>query len=467
MTTIVQPRLCITALRGSGGKTLTTLATIAALTGRGQTIRPFKKGPDYIDAAWMSEAAKSACYHLDLYFMSKEQIKEAFVRNLRADSIALIEGNRGLFDGVDIHGSYSTAKIASLLQTPTILVVDCTKCTNTMAAMIKGCMEFDSTVPLMGVILNRVAGERHKNILTESIEHHTGLPVLGAFPKLKFDLPERHLGLITAHEFNERDQLFQTLRELGEKHLDLDRIINLAQSATPLTISPVKSPFKGPHQRKVKVGVIKDSAFQFYYPENLEALEKAGAELIQINSLKDPALPPEIDLLYIGGGFPEVQAEGLSQNKSFRESIKYHANQGLPIYGECGAVIYLGEKLTYQGKEFSMCGVFETHFSLRKKPVGHGYADIEVQHENPFFPVGESLKGHEFHYSLIDNWESLGTSTAFKMNKGYGFDGETEGLYKNNVLVSYTHFHAAGAPKWAHWLIQKARAVQYSQTTVD
>jgi len=216
-------------------------------------------------------------------------------------------------------------------------------------------------------------------------------------------------------------------------------------------------------QKDVTVGIIRDKAFQFYYPENLEALENEGAQIIEFNSLEDTDLKP-IDLLYIGGGFPEVYAEQISKNRSFCDSIKKHAGKGLPIYGECGAVIYLGKSLNYHGQNFPMCNVFSLDFEFFRKPVGHGYSVLEVTQKNPYFPLGTTLKGHEFHYSLVKNKGLENQTMVFEVKKGFGFDGKVDGILKDNVLLSYTHLHAAGAKYWASGMIHLARERKFSKS---
>jgi len=454
---LTYPRILISALRGSSGKTIVSLGIISALKKRNLKIYPFKKGPDYIDAAWLSKAADGTCRHLDLYLMSENNIKDTFYNNSNSDGISFIEGNRGLYDGVDIFGTYSTAKIATLLEIPVILIIDCTKITNTAASLVMGCQTYDPNVHFGGVILNNVAGKRHGEIITKSIEHHTGIPVMGLLPKIDILLPERHLGLTTVQETNDFNDKLNKLGEIAEKHFNIDKIIAIARNA-PGIPETCKSDLTGISQsqnKKIKVGIIKDSAFQFYYPENLEALENEGASIIEFNSMKDNEIK-DIDLLYIAGGFPEVHAENISLNKRFRDSIKRLAKKGLPIYGECGAVIYLGNTVQYNNIKYDMCGVFPLDFELKKKPVGHGYTNVEVDTDNPFFIKGTKFKGHEFHYSIPINWEEINLNSALTVKKGFGFDGNRDGIFVNNVFATYTHLHAVGTEEWAKGLIKAA-----------
>lgn len=459
------PRILISALRGSSAKTIISLGITVALKKRGIKIFPYKKGPDYIDAAWLTKAAGEMCRHLDLYLMGETGVSKVFFRQVNSKAVSIVEGNRGLFDGIDIHGTYSTAKIARLLKIPVILVVDCTKTTNTIAPLVLGCQKFDPKVPLSGIILNHVAGKRHGDVISKSIKHHTGLPVLGILPELDIQMPERHLGLTTVTETKDFEKKLDRMGDIAEEYLNLDKMLKIAKKAPGIKI-PVKrkkATVKTKHAQTISVGIIRDKAFQFYYPENLESLEQEGANLIEFDSIRDKEIKP-VDLLYIGGGFPEVFAEKISKNKSFRDSIKYFAEKGMPIYGECGAVIYLGNSVVFNGKKNAMCGIFPLDFELTKKPSGHGYTEIKVDKKNPFFPKGLTLKGHEFHYSLPINWNAEKFNTAFSVKKGFGFDSKKDGLFTQYVFVNYTHLHAAGAKDWAKLLVNTARKISFSKT---
>jgi cobyrinic acid a,c-diamide synthase len=458
------PRILISALRGSSAKTIISLGVTVAFKRQGITIFPYKKGPDYIDAAWLTKAAGNVCKHLDLYLMGEEGVREVFYSRIHAEAVSLVEGNRGLFDGVDIHGTYSTAKIARLLEIPVVLIVDCTKTTNTVAALVMGCQDFDVKVPLCGIILNRVAGKRHGEVISASIEYHTGLPVLGIVPNLEIHMPERHLGLTTVGETVDFENKLDILGDLVEKYLNLDVMLKIAKGATKIDLPTRKQKIRpqGDHKHKLLVGIIRDPAFQFYYPENLEALEREGAKLIEFSSIKDKEIKP-VDILYIAGGFPEVHADKISKNRSFCDSIRHYADKGMPIYGECGAVIFLGNSVNYNGNKFEMCRVFPFDFEFSKKPVGHGYTDVKVDQDNPFFPKGLALKGHEFHYSMPINPDSITKNTAFCMKKGVGLTGKRDGIFINNVFATYTHIHACGTPEWAKCLISLARKINFTK----
>jgi cobyrinic acid a,c-diamide synthase len=277
-------------------------------------------------------------------------------------------------------------------------------------------------------------------------------------------MPERHLGLTTVGEIEGFEERLNVHGDIAEKHLELDKILDIAKSAPPIEMPDRKEEIEVriDQEQKLLVGIIRDPAFQFYYPENLESLEREGAKLVEFDSMQDKEIKP-VDLLYIAGGFPEVYADKISQNRSFCESIRHYAEKGLPIYGECGAVIYLGRNLIYNGNKYEMCGVFPLNFEFSRKPSGHGYTAVRVDHENPFFPKGVTLKGHEFHYSLVSNWKSAPHQTAFTMDKGIGLDGKRDGIFVKNVFATYTHIHASGERDWATCLIETARRRRFSE----
>jgi cobyrinic acid a,c-diamide synthase len=422
---------------------------------------PFKKGPDYIDAGWLAFAAGHPCFNLDPHLMGWEQVSRSFLTRSLPDSVAVIEGNRGLYDGLDAEGGYSTAELAKLLRAPVVLIIDCTKVTRTVAAMVMGAQRFDPEVQLAGVVLNRLAGARHEQVVRTAVERYCGLPVLGALPKLRGELAERHLGLVPAHEVPEAEAAVDFAAEYARKYLDLDALWRLAQAAPPLEGEPLAPQ---PHRLAVRprVGVIRDAAFWFYYPENLEALAEAGAEVVWIDSLGDPLLPP-IDGLYIGGGFPETHAERLSANRTFRESLRVAIEAGLPVYAECGGLMYLGRSLHLAGGRYPMVGVLPVSFEISPKPQGHGYTVLECQEPNPYYEPGTVLHGHEFRYSRAVGWEEGSLPLAFRVVRGHGFEGRRDGLLYKSVLAGYTHVHALGAPQWAVALVGRAAEFRVSR----
>jgi cobyrinic acid a,c-diamide synthase len=455
------PGIVVAALRGGSGKTIFSVGIIAALKSLGKTVAPFKKGPDYIDAGWLALAAGRPCYNLDSFLIDREILLGSYHTHTRDADVTLIEGNRGLYDCIDTKGETSTAELAKLLGLPVILCIDGTKTTRTMAAVVGGIAAFDPDVRIGGVVLNRVAGKRHRSILTRSIEEYTGIPVLGAVPKLKQQrFPERHMGLVPTPEHSWAAPAIDAIREVAENHLDIDRIQQLAGMAEP--VEPVRRDVSTSASTAMKneapvIGILRDSAFQFYYPENLEALESAGARLVFLSPLRDKTLPP-VDALYIGGGFPETHGRELAANTTFRGELKALADGGLPVYAECGGLMYLGEGLILEDGTYEMAGVLPVVFGFSKRPQGHGYTIVRVEGENPYFEKGATLLGHEFHYSSVKEWKGSPQNLAFSMQRGSGFIDGRDGVCINNVLATYTHIHALGTPVWAKALVDQARA---------
>ena len=452
------PRLMLCGLRGSSGKTLVALGLIGAWTARGFQVAPFKKGPDYIDPAWHSRAGSMPCRNLDTYLMGDGEIRRAVGRYGSAADLSLIEGNHGLFDGVGAEATASSAELAKLLRVPVVLVVDCTKATRTVAAMVLGCQHFDPELNLAGVLLNRVATPRQQRSIRTAVEETCGVPVLGSIPRLTdLTFPERHLGLLTPAEHPAVVEPIQITREAVEAHVDLKALQALAASAPPLTWTEEATAPAGHEARvPVRIGVVRDSAFTFYYPENLEALERLGATVVEVNALTDTALP-DLDALYIGGGYPETHAAALAANVAFRTTLKREIEAGLPVIAECGGLIYLSDAMVMGGTIYPMVGTFPVTFELGTRPQGHGYAVAEVSEPNPFFAPGTILRGHEFRYSYARDSRSEALSLAFRMQRGTGFDSKRDGLVYKNVLASFVHFHATGMPQWAEGVIRQAR----------
>ena len=464
-------RLVVAALRGSAGKTMISLALTAALRKRGVRVVPFKKGPDYIDAAWLAMAAGGPCYNLDTFMIGRKQVIRSFSKREAEGTFALIEGNRGLYDGMNAEGKHSTGELAKLLRAPVVLVIDCDKITRTAAALVLGCQEFDPAVDIQAVILNRVGGSRHAAMVRKSIEEYCRIPVLGIVPRLEemdFSFPERHFGLVPPQEHHCIEKVLVRAGEIAEKHLDMERLIGVALSAPPWSVG-APSPVAGGAATavtRVTIGVIRDQAFQFYYRENIEALAEGGARIIEINALEDSEVPA-MDALYIGGGFPETQAAPLAANVDFRRSLREAAENGLPIYAECGGFIYLGESLTAGDIHYPMVGALPVTFGMEKHPQGHGYTALTVERENPFFPIGLQLKGHEFRYCRILSNGAADDQLVYRVRRGTGMDGKRDGLTRKNILAGFTHLHALGTPQWAVAMIAAARRYQAARQRQD
>ena len=461
------PRLVIAAPQGRSGKTTLTLGLCAAFKRRGFVVQPFKKGPDYIDPSWLSEASGRPCRSLDPFFYpTSEGLTRACLLGSGSADLVVIEGNHGLFDSLDENGQGSTAAVARMLQAPILFVVNAARMGRSAAALVHGYQTFEPGTPLAGVILNNVSsiGSRHEKKLQDAIECHCGIPVLGALPRDEaLIIPDRHLGLVPRSENQELLGALDACRQAAEKYLDLDRILEIAQKAENLKLpaepgsrSGDPIPNESGRPEPVSIGVLQDRAFSFYYPENLEALQGAGARLIFIDSLSCPSLP-EISGLYIGGGFPEVFMEELSANRSLREEIRRAVEAGLPVYAECGGLMYLSRKIHWQGRQAEMVGALPFEVEVTERPQGHGYVLARTRQETPFFPAGIELRGHEFHHSRVVSC-SEDLPTAYELKRGSGLGNKRDGFVYRNVLASYTHLHTGGAPGWAAGLAARARA---------
>jgi cobyrinic acid a,c-diamide synthase len=390
--------------------------------------------------------------------MSREKILGSFHRHTAGRHVAVIEGNRGLYDGVDPEGRFSTAELAKALQAPVIVIVDATKMTRTAAAMVLGLRELDRGVDIRGVVLNKVGGARHESILRGSIEQLAGVRVVGAIPRFEgLNFPERHLGLVPVQEHGPRQDVIHQIERMVRDHVEVDTIRQIADQASEL--APVCLHQGKAHddlKAQFRVGVIRDEAFHFYYPENLEALVARGARIVMLSALEARHVP-DVDALYIGGGFPEMWAEELAQNTSLLRQLRELIEAGLPVYAECGGLMYLGRSLKLRGKAYPMVGALPLISEFDERPQGHGYTTLLTIKRNPFFQEGTLLKGHEFHYSRIISLDDGEVTFAFRVLRGNGIDGKREGIVRKNVLATYTHLHALGCQVWGDGMALCAR----------
>lgn len=446
------PRLVVAGLSGDSGKTLVSLGIASALRRRGVDVAPFKKGPDYIDAAWLGAATGRPGRNLDTFLQGPEALGAILARGESA-GLALVEGNRGLFDGFDAAGTHSTAELARRIGAPVVLVVDVTKATRTVAALVLGCRALDPEVPLAGVVLNRVATARQERVIREALEQAGGPPVLGAVPRIGEDpLPGRHLGLVTAAEHPGAREAIAVAARLAEAHLDLDALLEIAGRAPAVELPDREPPPRG---SPVRIGLLRDEAFSFYYPENLEALEELGARLVPFSALAGDTLP-DVDAVYVGGGFPELYAARLAANRGLGESLRAAVADGMPVYAECGGLMYLGKKLVTDGVAHPMAGVLDLVVEQTPQPLGHGYAEGTVEQANPFFAAETHLRGHEFHYSRTSAGDDRG-ATVLGLGRGTGIGDGRDAIVKGRVWASYLHLHALGTPAWAPGLVGAAR----------
>lgn len=454
------PRIVVAGLSGDSGKTLVSCGLLGCFREHGLEVSAFKKGPDYIDPAWLSLASGKPARNLDTFLMGFGGAKDSFMRHAPKDGISVVEGNRGLFDGVDSVGTHSTAELAKSLDAPVILVLNISKVTRTAAAMVLGCRKIDPSVKIAGVILNNAANARHASVAKDAIESVSGVHVFGSIPKLPegSTLPTRHLGLIMPGEYRMTLSFLQEAKRIIGDNVDVPGLEDVSFNAPSLEqgeTTNAQSLVPKPVAQRVRIAYFKDESFSFYYPENLEALEAVGAELIPTSPSREK-LRDDCDALYIGGGFPEMNLDELALNREMLERVRLRAESGLPIYAECAGLMYLARSVEWNAKAYRMSGVLPITVRVSRKPQGHGYCEAFVEGENPFFRKGSAIKGHEFHYSSIVERDA-GVNTALSLTRGVGCFDRKDGLTDKNVFASYLHLHATSCPEWANRMIDRAR----------
>ena len=457
-------RVLISAAHKSSGKTTISIGLCAALKQRGLTVQPFKKGPDYIDPMWLSQAGGHVCRNLDLYLMEPNDVVATFRRHAPQDGISIVEGNKGLYDGLALDGSNSNAALAKLLDLPVVLVIDARGMTRGIAPLILGYQAFDPDIEIAGVILNNLGGSRHESKLRAVIEHYTDVPVIGAVHHdERLQIVERHLGLMPSNESEESENYIRTIGDIVAERVDLDRLLQLVdKESLPAAPAPDITPL--PLGDNIRIGIARDRAFGFYYADDLDALQAAGAELVPFDALHDAHLP-KIDALYIGGGFPEMCATELQANATLRNEIRQAIESGMPAYAECGGLMYLSRSLTHDGKRYEMVGAIPGDVTMHPKPVGRGYVHLEENADHPWprpSQPAKQIRAHEFHYSSLDNLPA-DCRFAYRVQRGHGIDGENDGLVVHNLLASYTHLRTIGSCYWASRFVAFAHSVIHGE----
>ncbi len=449
------PHVMISAVCKSSGKTTVSLGLCRALSGRGVSVQPFKKGPDYIDPMWLTEAAGRPCYNLDFRTMAPQEIRARFARHAQAADIALVEGNKGLHDGMDLHGSDSNAALARVLGAPVVLVIDTQGMARGIAPLILGYQAFAPDVHIAGVILNKVAGARHEGKLRAAIEHYTAVRVIGSIGlDASLAITERHLGLIPTCESGAAEQTIARIAAAVGASVDLGALMKIAATAQslPQVSGPVGVPGRG---LDVRIGIARDAAFGFYYASDLEAFHEAGAELVPFDTLRDPHLPP-VDGLFIGGGFPETHLDALKANVSLRRDLRTAIEAGLPVYAECGGLMYLARSISWQGRRVEMVGAIPADVVMSQRPAGHGYVRLRETGQGLWPDARAEFDAHEFHYSTLTN-VSAELGYAYEVLRGVGIDGRRDGIIYRNVLASYAHLHACEANSWPRRFVSFVR----------
>ncbi|MYD76813.1 MAG: cobyrinate a,c-diamide synthase [Gammaproteobacteria bacterium] len=444
----------ISATRRSSGKTTVAVGLCRALKNRGLEPAPFKKGPDYIDPMWLGLSAGAPCVNLDFNTMTEREIARRFARHCKGRKMAVLEGNMGLFDGMDPAGRDSNAELARQLGLPVILVVDCRGMTRGIAPLLLGYAAFDPEINLAGVVLNNVGGSRHESKLRAAVREYTDLPVVGAMARqAHLTIPERHLGLATSGEDDNADRHVEAIASAVESALDIETLIRIANRHRIRLASAgregVPSGAEG-----IRLGIARDRAFSFYYPDDIADMEDAGIDLVGFSPVDDAGLP-DVDALLIGGGFPEMHAARLQTNASMREAVLDFCRSGRPVYAECGGLMYLGRSLGWRGRSYRMAGYFQFDTVMQDRPVGRGYVQLAPMPGHPWHDgraadgemSGAPVRAHEFHHSSVQGMEG-DIDYAWRIVRGHGIDGRHDGFVRQGVLAGFSHFRNTRSYPW-------------------
>ena len=458
-------RIFISAAHKSSGKTTLTIGLCAALTARGLSIAPYKKGPDYIDPMWLSRASKHDCHNLDFQTMSSDEMLATLSLYSKDVDVSIIEGNKGLFDGVALDGSNSNAAVAELTKTPVVLVIDTQGMTRGIAPLLLGYQAFNEKINIAGVILNKVGGPRHEQKLRDVIKQYTNITVVGAVPRLQeLNITERHLGLIPSNETTDTDDVISTIASIIEKHVDLDLLLKISATAEELPKSNYQIISKN-KPLSLKIAIARDAAFGFYYPGDLNAFRTEGVELVEFDTLNDTTFP-EVDALFIGGGFPESWMQELEANSSLRTQICDAIESGLPTYAECGGLMYLSQSIEWKGKKSNMVGAIPADIVMNERPQGRGYVSLKQTNDALWKKENSTaeISAHEFHYSAFKDINDLASNSkvkyAYEMKRGSGISGIHDGLIYKNLLANYAHLRDTGHYHWVSDFVEFIRQVK-------
>lgn len=459
------PRLIIAGTHSGCGKTSVAVGVLRALARRGLRVQPFKVGPDFIDPSLLSVAAGRPCRTLDSWMLPHPTVAELLARGAEGAHAAIAEGMMGLYDGVGgAAEAGSTAEVARLLAAPVILVVDVAGSARSAAATALGFAAFDPQLVIAGVIANRAGGPRHVETLREALRS-SGIPLLGAIPwDDRLRIPERHLGLVPAAEAAPHAAA-EALADAAAEHVDLDALLRITRTAAPLVVPGPMAfpPIAG--AAAVRIGLARDEAFSFYYQDALEMLEAFGARLVPFSPLHDRALP-EVDGLYLGGGFPEVHARALEDNTSMRRAVAEAIAGGMPVYAECGGLLYLTRELIdADGRRAAMVGAVPAAARMHRRMVAHDYVTLEAARDTLLMREGETVRAHEFHWSTLEPVEPL--PLAYGSRDGRGIAEGRDGFAAGSVLATYAHVHFAARPEMARRFVAACRAYRSAPAPTD
>ena len=453
------PTVVIAGVRSGVGKTTIATGIMGALTRRGYAVQPFKAGPDYIDPSYHQVACGVPSRNLDTWLLPHSTVLELYAKASARRQISVVEGVMGLFDGhssLDEEGS--TAQLAKLIGAPVILVADASKVARSVAAEVLGYQQFDPALNVAGVILNGVASDRHLEFCKPQIEATTGLPVLGYLPRrAEFEQPERHLGLIPTVEGTVARQWYDSLIAQIEETIDVARIAELAATcAQPASSADAPQVYPPePQPKRAVIAVAQDRAFNFYYQDSLDLLEAWGAEIVPFSPMEDASLPEGAGGVYLGGGFPELFAAELSANRPMLDSIRQAAERGVPIYGECGGLMYLGRSLTgFDDVAYPMAGLIPAVSAMSQSRLSLGYREVEARDDGPLLSAGQRVRGHEFHWSTLEQPPQDDEAVYRIVNQG----GRPDGFRSGSVRATYVHVHLGSAPGLASRFVETCAA---------
>ena len=437
--------LVIAGTASGVGKTTLTLGLMGAFRRRGLRVAPFKVGPDYIDPGYHEAVAGTPSRNLDTWLTSPGTVVDIYRRGAAGSDLSVVEGVMGLFDGRaggdDADGDGSTAEVARLIDGVVVLVVDCARMARSLAPLLAGFAGFDSRLRLGGVVLNNVGSANHARML-ESAAGEAGMKVLGVLPRRQdVALESRHLGLVPAGERGRLEETLELMARQVAADVDLEALTGLVRTAPPGRTDPEPVTVDIP-QPRMRLAVARDQAFSFYYADSLEALQLAGAELIFFSPLNDSGLPA-CDGIYLGGGFPEIFAAGLEANRPMREAVRRAADGGLPVYAECGGLVYLSRSLAVDGRAYSMAGAIPAAARMTGRRRALGYVEARARRDSILLARGDSIRGHEFHWSSLDGTDD---ATAYDCYSARAPEGRPDGFVRGNLLASYVHVHFAGRP---------------------
>ena len=444
----------ISAAHKSSGKTIISIGLSRIFSNLNINIQTYKKGPDYIDMGWLSAASRNNCYNLDFNTQTKDEIVDLY--NKKNLDFNIIEGNKGLYDGLDVFGSDDNSAMAMLLNTAVILVINVQGITRGIAPLIQGYINFEKKCKIKGVILNKVSTERHESKLIQAVENYTDLKIFGSIRKNDdLIISERHIGLIPANEKKIANKKINSIAKIIESSIDKNEFSKLGIEFKKInnTLKRKDRPIYIKSDKNIKLGIFYDSSFGFYYSDDIENFIKYGADIIYIDAIKDNKLPL-VDALFIGGGFPEINAGKLEKNKILIKEIKKFIEEGKPCYVECGGLMYLAEYIYYKNKKFKMVGIIPGHVNMCKKPVGRGYVKLNINKSHPWKIKNKKLiNAHEFHHANLIFNKTKKCEYAYDVKRGYGSDGKHDGYIYKNLLANFSHLRHTKKYPWIKYFM--------------